>query len=211
MDGALLPKSRIATFAVFSGGIIILTFGVALTILADLGTSPFDALLVGLSEHVGLTVGSWEVLIACLLIGCNACLSRQRPEMLGLITAFITGLGIDMWIFLLHKLIEPDLWISQAAAFALGMVTIGLGTAVYLRANFAPIPIDRLTLVLLKITKLNILYTRTIIYLVFLLAALLFHGPIGAGTVLTVCLGGVILKYWMSVTEKGLGRLLPQA
>ena len=38
-------------------GNLILTFGIALTIQSNLGTSPFDALLVGLSKQVGLTVG----------------------------------------------------------------------------------------------------------------------------------------------------------
>ena len=34
----------------------------------------FDALLVGLSLNVGLTVGSWEIIIALLLICCNSIL-----------------------------------------------------------------------------------------------------------------------------------------
>ena len=53
-------------------GILILTLGISFTIQSDLGTSPFDALLVGLSLNVGLTVGSWEIIIALLLICCNS-------------------------------------------------------------------------------------------------------------------------------------------
>lgn len=189
-----MKKFGVTTFSLFSCGIFILALGVSLTILSDLGASPFDALLVGLSKNVGLTVGSWEVLIAILLIGCNSCLSRHRPELLGLVTALITGLGIDIWIFLLKDLIEPKLWISKLAFLGLGLILIGLGTSIYLQANFAPIPVDRLTLVLQTITGLNILFTRTIIYLFFLIAAIIFNGPIGIGTLLTVCLGGLILN-----------------
>lgn len=83
-------------------GILILTLGISLTIQSDLGTSPFDALLVGLSIKVGLTVGSWEIIIAFIMIFCNALLKRQRPEFLGLLTAFITGIGIDTWLFYYH-------------------------------------------------------------------------------------------------------------
>lgn len=39
-------------------GILLLTLGISFTIQSDLGTSPFDAVLVGLSISVGLTVGS---------------------------------------------------------------------------------------------------------------------------------------------------------
>jgi len=185
-------------------GILLLTFGISLTIQSDLGTSPFDALLVGLSKSVGLTVGSWEVIIAVILIGCNSLLQRQRPEVLGLLTALITGIGIDMWLFLLHNLVTPELWYSKIVCFGIGLVIIGLGTATYLQTNFAPIPVDRLTFIIQKLTRTNIFLARTFIYLVFLIMAIILHGPIGVGTLLTVCFGGLLLNYFMPFTKKAL-------
>src|SRR5690625_5555915 len=77
-------KKLTKTRWIFYGlGIFILTLGISLTILSGLGTSPFDALLVGLSIKVGLTVGSWEIIIAFILIFCNSTLKRNRPEFLG--------------------------------------------------------------------------------------------------------------------------------
>lgn len=113
-------------------GILILTLGISFTIQSDLGTSPFDALLVGLSLNVGLTVGSWEIIIALLLICCNSILKRHRPEIIGLLTAFITGIGIDVWLFLLRNLITPEIWYSKMIYFGIGLVITGLGTAIYL-------------------------------------------------------------------------------
>ncbi|MGE6540754.1 YczE/YyaS/YitT family protein [Bacillus luti] len=189
-------------------GILILTLGISFTIQSDLGTSPFDALLVGLSLNVGLTVGSWEIIIAFLLICCNSFLKRQRPEVMGLLTAFITGIGIDMWLFLLHNLITPELWYSKVVCFGIGLVVIGLGTATYLHTNFAPIPIDRLTLIIQELTRTNMFFSRTLIYFLFLILAIILHGPIGVGTLLTVCLGGLILNYFMPLTKKVLAPLL---
>ncbi|MGG2080491.1 YczE/YyaS/YitT family protein [Lysinibacillus pakistanensis] len=185
-------------------GILLLTFGISLTIQSDLGTSPFDALLVGLSKSVGLTVGSWEVIIALIIVGCNSLLLKQRPEVLGLLTALITGIGIDMWLFLLHNFVTPELWYSKIVYFSIGLVVIGLGTATYLQTNFAPIPLDRLTFIIQKLTRTNIFLARTIIYLVFLIMAMILHGPIGIGTLLTVCFGGLLLNYFMPVTKKAL-------
>lgn len=189
-------------------GILTFTLGISFTIQSDLGTSPFDALLVGLSVNVGLTVGSWEIIIALILIGCNSFLKRQRPEILGLLTAFITGVGIDMWLLLLHNWITPELWYSKVICFGIGMVVIGLGTATYLHTNFAPIPVDRLTLIIQELTRTNIFFSRTFIYLAFLIMALILNGPIGVGTLLTVCLGGLILNYFMPYTKKALDPIL---
>lgn len=191
--------------------ILILTLGISFTIQSDLGTSPFDALLVGLSVNVGLTVGSWEVITALILICFNSFLKRKRPEFLGLLTAFITGIGIDMWLFLLHNLITPELWYSKIVCFEIGLVVIGIGTATYLHTNFAPIPVDRLTLIIQELTSTTIFFSRTFIYLLFLIMALIFNGPIGVGTLLTVCLGGQILNYFMRFTRKVLDHILTQS
>jgi len=183
-------------------GILILTLGISFTIQSDLGTSPFDALLVGLSRTVGLTVGSWEILLALVLIFCNSLLKRKRPEFLGLLTAFITGLGIDLWLLLLGTLINPEIWFSKLVCFSMGLILIGLGTAIYLQTNFAPIPIDQSMLIIRDLTKMNIMFSRTLLYLLFLLMAIILNGPIGIGTLFTVCLGGPILNYFMPITER---------
>lgn len=189
-------------------GILILTLGISLTIQSKLGTSPFDALLVGLSKNVGLTVGSWEIILALLLIVSNSLLARQRPEILGLVTALITGIGIDMWLFLLHDIVSPDLWFSQSVCFTTGLVVVGLGTATYLHTNFAPIPVDRLTLIIKELTRKTVFFSRTLIYILFLMLAFIFNGPIGVGTLLTVCLGGYILHFFMPITGRILDNIL---
>ena len=204
----MMMRSSKAKYIVYVLGILLLTLGISFTIQSELGTSPFDAVLVGLSINVGLTVGSWEIIIALILIGCNSFLKRQRPEVLGFLTAVITGIGIDMWLFLLHNLIAPELWYSKGICFGIGIVVIGLGTATYLHTNFAPIPVDRLTLIIQELTRTNIFFSRTFIYLVFLIMAMILDGPIGVGTLLTVCLGGLILNYFMPFTEKVLDRIL---
>ncbi|WP_077212667.1 YczE/YyaS/YitT family protein [Bacillus dakarensis] len=198
-------------YVLYVAGILLLTLGISFTIQSDLGTSPFDALLVGLAYKVGLTVGSWEIIIAFVLIGVNSLLKWQRPEFLGLVTAFITGVGIDMWLFLLHNSITPELWYSKFVYFGIGLVVIGFGTAIYLHTNFAPIPVDRLTLILQELTRTNIFLSRTFIYLLFLILAFFFNGPIGVGTLLTVCLGGIILNSFMPITGKIVNSILSKS
>lgn len=183
-------------------GILILSLGISLTIQSGLGTSPFDALLVGLSKEVGLTVGSWEVLISVILLICNAILTRKKPILLGLITAFITGIGIDLWLFVVKNTIYLNALLSKLICFGIGLVLIGLGTAIYLQTKFASTPIDHLTLIIRDLSKRTILFSRTLVYALFLVLAIIFKGPIGIGTLLTVCLGGMILHVFMPIVER---------
>ena len=194
---------------VYGVGIVILTLGITLTIQSQFGTSPFDALLVGLSETVGLTVGSWEIILALMMIFCNALLSKRRPQFLGFITAFLTGVGIDLWLFLIGDFVNPDTWFSQLMTLLFGLIFSGLGTAFYLYAKFAPAPVDELMLVIRELTKISVLYSRTIQYAVFLVLAYLFNGPIGIGTIITLCFGGPILNYCMNLVERRMVTKIP--
>ncbi len=191
----------------YTTGILILTLGIALTVQSDLGASPFDALLVGLESSVGLTAGSWEVIIGFLLIGLNAMLEKKRPDVLALFTSFTTGAGIDLWLFICRQYVVPDGIISKLLCFGAGLFFIGLGTAVYLQAEFAPNPIDLLTLVLKKLLNASIFLSRTVIYVICLILSLLFQGPVGIGTLLTVAFGGAVLNFCMPVAEKVYRRL----
>lgn len=48
------------------------------------------------------------------------------------------------------------------------------------------------------------MFSRTLIYLLFLTMAFIFNGPIGIGTIFTVCAGGPLVHYLMPLVTKGL-------
>ncbi len=195
-----MPGKR--QFTIYGIGILLLSSGVSLAILANFGTSPFDALLVGLANSIGLSVGSWEIILSLLLLATIALISKSRPVYSGLITAIITGVGIDGSLFVFQNFLHITQWLHPFITFFLGLLLIGLGTAMYLQTHIAPAPIDHLMLIVCKLTNMSIRSVRTILYALFLILALLFKGPIGLGTVLTVMLGGLILQSCMPLTGK---------
>ena len=130
----------------------------------------------------------------------------RRPEFLGLITAILTGIGIDFWIFLIGNFTPEDL-IAKLVLFIVGLVLIGLGTAVYLYTKFAPAPLDDTMLIIRDLAKISITFSKTLQYLVFIILAFMFNGPIGVGTVITLFLGGPILNYFMPMVERRLAIL----
>ncbi|MGM3042131.1 hypothetical protein ACS2TA_27705, partial [Bacillus cereus group sp. BC46] len=84
---------------------------------------------------------------------CNAILTRKKPILLGLITAFITGIGIDLWLFVVKNTIYLNALLSKLICFGIGLMLIGLGTAIYLQTKFASTPIDHLTLIIRDLSK----------------------------------------------------------
>lgn len=186
----------------YISGLFILTLGIALTIQSTLGTSPFDALLVGLFRTIGLTIGSWEIVVGLIMVLFNAIVQRERPEYLALLTSFITGIGIDFWVFVLRGWVTPDTLVGQSITLVIGMIISGIGIATYLQSNFAPIPMDRMMLVIKKLTGLNVAYSRTVINIVLVILAFIFNGPIGIGTLIIAIFSGTIINFFIPIIER---------
>ncbi|MFC7061447.1 YczE/YyaS/YitT family protein [Halobacillus seohaensis] len=178
-------------------GIIIMTFGIALTIHSKLGTSPFDALLVGLFRTFGLTIGSWEIVVGFSMLVFNAIAEKKRPEYFAILTALITGFFIDVWVFSTQSWITPDSILTQFICLLFGLLFAGLGIAINLQADFAPNPFDRTMLVVRNLTGLNVSISRALISVVLAIVAFLFNGPIGIGTIIITLCSGIIIHFFM--------------
>jgi hypothetical protein len=83
-----------------------------------------------------------------------------------------------------------------------GILVTGFGTAFYLQTHFALTPIDRFTLIIQELMRANLFISKTLIYLLFLILAIIFNGPIGIGTILTVLFGGLVLNFFIPFTER---------
>lgn len=182
-------------------GISILTLGIALTIIVNLGASPIDALLVGLHQNFGLTVGSWEYIIAIFLLFINSLLNQKKPQILALTTAFLVGMGIDFWLNIFNPPnIFNALWIN-IPMLLFGTVLCSLGIATYLQAEFLPSPFDGTMLAISNRFKIKMFWAKTILMSIFLLLAFIFNGPIAAGTIVILILSGPVIGWFYPKME----------
>ncbi|TWI54437.1 YczE/YyaS/YitT family protein [Halalkalibacter nanhaiisediminis] len=186
----------------YLGGLLILSFGITLTILAGLGTGAWDALNVGLASMTVYSVGNWVIFIGILLILINALLSKSKPELLALVTVIILGYFIDFWLLVVF---DNSLFSGlglQIVVLLIGAVIIAFGIAVYLQAEFAVIPIDRFMFVLKDLLGVNVMLAKTVAEVIALLAAFLVGGPIGIGTVVVTFLIGPLIQLFYPHVKK---------
>lgn len=183
-------------------GLIILTLGIALSVLSLLGTSPFDALLVGLFRTFGLTIGSWEIVVGTSMVIGNALLDKKRPEYFALITSFITGIGIDSWLFILEYIYIPHGLGGQIIYLLLGILLTGIGVAFYLQSEIAPNPMDRSMMILSNKLNWSVTKSRAIINVHLVIVAFLFGGAIGIGTLINAIFVGWIISFLLPWANK---------
>jgi len=200
-------KNRIIIALFYLIGLTFLSLGISLMILADLGAGPWDALYVGLSDIIGLSVGSWVFIVGILLILLNGFIMKKIPDFSAIITIFIIGILIDFWLLIVFAGFETSGMMLRVFMLVGGIVVIAIGIACYLQSNFARNPMDSLMMAIQYRTGKSLAVSKTMMELTVFIIAFLIGGPIGIGTVLSTLLIGPIIQFFYSPVTKFCGSL----
>lgn len=193
-------RSIIAVFYVV--GLTFLSLGISLTILANLGAGAWDAMYVGLSEILGLSVGTWVFIVGIVLILINAFLLKERIDVTALIPVVTIGFLIDFWLLFVFAGFQVPMLSIQIAMLVGGVAVIAVGIACYLQSKIARNPMDTLMIAIQTITGKSMAVSKTMMELVVLIIAFLLGGPIGWGTIfVTLMIGPMIQVFYNPITK----------
>ena len=194
-------------FLFFIIGLFIMTFGVCLTIKADLGAGAWDALNVALTEKIGFTIGTWVMAAGALLIIVNAILLKKRPDILAVITFVFIGFLIDFWMNIGFDAWQVEQFFVKLIALILGIAIIGFGASIYLQAKFPLNPIDNFMMAIKARLRVNLMAAKTIGELIALIPAYFLDGPIGVGTIIITFAVGPFIQLFFPSFEKLMQKL----
>jgi uncharacterized membrane protein YczE len=195
-----MKSSKVLLFAI---GIIIITFGISLTIKANVGLGAWDALAVGESNTFGLTVGTWMIINQAVLLFINAYLLREKPQFLAAITFVLIGALVDFWLLQVFADWNPQDVVQRWMILVIGIVIIGLGVALYLYAKMPMLnPIDTLMVALKTRFNVSLMTAKTLGELVALVIAFILHGPINIGTLVITFSVGPVIQFFSKMIER---------
>ncbi len=194
-SSSTIQKSKSLTYLYYFIGVVILSLGITITILSNFGAGSWDALNVGLSNTIGLSVGNWVILIGILLLLLSSIIERKAFKITSLLTSFIIGIFIDIWLFILSSIAINTL-LLKFLLFLLGILITSFGLSLIIFAQLPPGPIDYFALSIKTRFNLSIGQAKTIGEGIGLILALIFNGPIGFGTILTMFIIGPCIQFF---------------
>lgn len=184
----------------FLAGIIVLSLGIALTIKGQmLGVGSWDVLHIGLSNKLGLTVGTWSIILGLIILAIDAMFSKRLPKVGTYLDMFLTGIFMDIFLLFL-----PDAhgWLEQSIAFIMGVILLGLGCGMYMVANIGVGPRDTLMLLLVHRVGWSVTRARTTMEVSVAIIGFALGGPVGIGTVFMAFGLGPIVQWALKLNEK---------
>jgi len=175
-------------------GLLIFSFGVHLTIFANIGLAPWDCLGMGVSYHTPLNYGLAMTMISVLVLGIDLLL-RERIGCGTIIDALLTGNFVQMFNDLNPLPLNRNLWLGILIMLA-GYVFNAVGMWLYMSAAQCCGPRDSLLVALgRRMPRVPIGVVGTLLWMTVLLIGWLLGGPVGVGTLLGTLGAGSVMQF----------------
>ena len=195
----LTLKPRFITFIFLISGLWIFGTGEAILIDAGIGVSPWTVLAQGITEQIGTSVGESTFIVSVLVLFLWVPL-REIPGIGTILNAILIALSIDVMRPFIPD--QTDIT-SQIIQASIGIVLVGVGSALYLTANLGPGPRDGWMTGVQKKTNWPIGRVRVGIEIIVLSIGIALGGTFGLGTIMfaigigpaiSLCLG--VVSHW---------------
>ena len=181
-------------------GLLIYSFGVYLTIYANIGLAPWDCLGMGIAMHTPLTYGSVMVLIGVAAIIIQL-LMKERIGFATVFDALLTGNLVQWFLSGSTNLRSQSIWLNICFMLA-GFLLISVGTWVYMRAEMGCGPKDGLLIAFGKrMPKIPIGVVEILLWAVVTVFGWLLGGTVGFGTVISTFGAGTIMHLFYSAVH----------
>ncbi len=185
--GIILGWLRIAA------GLLVFSFGVHLTIYANIGLAPWDCLGMGIAAHTPFNYGVSMTLIAVTVLLIDLML-KERIGFGTVIDALLTGNFVQMFNSLNPFSENENMWLGIGIMVG-GFVFMALGMWIYMCAEQCCGPRDSLLVGLGKrLPKVPIGIVEILLWGVVLLAGWLLGGPVGIGTLISTFGAGLVMQ-----------------
>ncbi|MEQ7057710.1 DUF6198 family protein [Enterococcus avium] len=200
--------SKIKSLVVLFVGISLMSIGIALAKLAQLGTSPISSIPNVMSYITPLSIGNLTMIFMVLMIFLQMVILREvnLPIILQIVPGLAFGGLIDVFVDVFTNLGLPALmghYLEQLAFTLLGMVVLSLGVFFEVNSRSILMPGEGLVVTLTLRTKkpfgkLKMYTDLTMVAVALVISLLYFQGLVGIreGTIIAALFTGRLVTLY---------------
>ena len=190
--------------------LLIIAFGVAISVNSNLGVSPVNSLPYVISKIIHVQMGTCVTATFCFYILLQVILLRkefQPVQLLQIVFSTIFGYFVDFAKWIVGDFAIPT-YFGQLAMLAISIVLIALGVLMYMDVQLVPLPMEGLSATIAKKLGKPFPTMKTVVDCVVVATGValcfIFLGGLDGireGTIITAIVTGKvisILKKWIS-------------
>lgn len=197
----MIPVKRIL---IFIAGLYCMGLGVALSVIAALGTSPISSFPYVVSEIAPVTVGTVTFIMNFVFLMAQIAILRKDFKLwqiLQLPALLVFSVCIDMNI-LLFSWLPTDFYVLQVIWMLLGCLILGIGVGLLLLADYVMMPADSLIRILAFVVlkkdfgKVKVTFDVTLVCIAAVTSLVFLHEIVGIreGSLIAALTVGIIAR-----------------
>lgn len=197
---------------VFTLGVFIMALGVAVSVRANLGTSPIASFPTVLSFATPLSVGFYMVVLNLVFFVLQVLVLRRKFPLVQLVQLPVTlafGVFTDLGMYLTSWL-EPQNYVMQWVWTLVGVLLVALGVYIETQPRLSYIPGDGLVFVLTFVLQnipfgtIKMIFDWTLVITSVLVSLILLGGLEGVreGTVFAAFAVGIVIRFISAVHKR---------
>lgn len=199
-------------------GLFILTIGIAFSVKSDLGVSPVSSIPYTLTVVWGVEMGFATVLFHIALVLIQFLLLRKRfkpKNLLQIAVGIVFGLFTSLCNYLVMLIPSSENIFVRIIMLIISIIVVAIGIFFYVPADIMPLAGEGTMLAISQVTglkfstvKIGFDITVSLISLVVCLITVHGMGSVGAGTIVSAVMTGVVLKILNKLFEEKRDRLI---
>ncbi len=176
---------------------IVMGLGVALLKIVGLGTDPYSAMMLGLTNHTPLDYGTFCLIGNCVFFVIEILFGRKYIGIGTIANWFLLGYLVMFWscVFDLVGIVCPTSFVLRVIICVVAILILGFSLSFYQSADVGSSPYDCLPLIMVDRLHMPFFAARVALDAASLLVCFLAHGVLGLGTVLVMLFLGPIAGF----------------
>lgn len=173
-------------------GLPIMSFGICMTVLGNLGSDPFTSFQMGINNLTNIPLGTCSLICNVSILVIFFFLRRDLVSITTLIYAFGVGPFINIWNDVFFNSIDVSSLsvLVRGGSVVLGTIIMILAISWYIPANVGMQPLDILATAVGDVFHKSYGFGLNFSYIIMFIFALLMGSPWGFGTVVATLMVG---------------------
>ncbi|MDO4903060.1 MAG: hypothetical protein Q3959_02240 [Limosilactobacillus sp.] len=178
-------------------GIALVSLGAALLRGGKVGLDPFTAVNTGMSEHLKLSLGVYQLSVNLVIFIFVLLLDRKKIGIGTVLNMVLVGFEIQWFSALYTSIFGTRLnAIIIFSNLVIGLLFFTLGSSMYMGAELGVAPYDAIAPILSNRFHTQYRTIRIAQDILFMIAAYFAAGPVGIGTVIVAFFTGPLITFW---------------
>lgn len=181
-------------------GVVILGVGVALLRIANFGTDPYSCMNIGVSSKIGLTFGTYQMLLNFVMLIPMIFIARKMINVGSFVCMFGVAYISDFIVWLTSSFLSTNEIgvVGQIIFMVFGIAVTCMGISGYVVADLGMVPYDAIGYIVEERThgKLKFRYVRIVTDILCVIIGFSFGSTVGIATVITAFFAGPLVTFF---------------